>query len=38
MYIMENDKVVNIACEHLEPVAPTKHEKVKCLAFGSVLY
>ncbi|PVD33727.1 hypothetical protein C0Q70_04987 [Pomacea canaliculata] len=31
VYIMENDKVVNIACEHLEPVAPTKHEKAKVI-------
>ncbi|KAK7098266.1 transcription elongation factor SPT5-like [Littorina saxatilis] len=31
VYIPVEDKVVNIACEHLEPVQPEKHDKVKVI-------
>lgn len=28
LFIPEEDKVVNIACEHLEPVSPEKGDRV----------
>nr|KAG5709174.1 hypothetical protein BaRGS_028630 [Batillaria attramentaria] len=31
VYILDEDKVVNIACEHLEPVPPEKHNKCKVI-------
>ena len=37
MYIPVEDKVVNIACEHLEPVQPEKHDKV-CTVRTAMVY
>ena len=37
VYIPVEDKVVNIACEHLEPVQPEKLDKV-CSAQVPVVY
>ncbi|XP_050411493.1 transcription elongation factor SPT5 [Patella vulgata] len=31
VYIPDEDKVVNVACEHLEPVRPEKHDKTKVI-------
>ena len=28
IFVAEEDKVVNVACEHLEPVMPSKGDKV----------
>uniref|UniRef100_A0A8C4QQR9 Transcription elongation factor SPT5 n=1 Tax=Eptatretus burgeri TaxID=7764 RepID=A0A8C4QQR9_EPTBU len=31
VYLPESDKVVSVACEHLEPVIPSKYDKVKVI-------
>uniref|UniRef100_UPI00358F343B transcription elongation factor SPT5-like isoform X2 n=1 Tax=Myxine glutinosa TaxID=7769 RepID=UPI00358F343B len=31
VYLPESDKVVSVACEHLEPVTPSKYDKVKVI-------
>lgn len=37
VYITAEDKVVNIACEHLEPVPPEVHDKVSFLPQKKIL-
>ncbi|ESP00239.1 hypothetical protein LOTGIDRAFT_225963 [Lottia gigantea] len=31
VFIPDEDKVVNVACEHLEPIRPEKHDKTKVI-------
>lgn len=34
MYLKDSEKVVSISSEHLEPITPTKNNKVRGLARG----
>lgn len=36
LFIPEEDKVVNIACEHLEPVSPEKGDRVSTEGIESI--